>query len=183
MAKAVFLGFDLSTVNWALVFYVLFSIVLIAGVSTKLYPMGTPRTVIFAVGAVLVFYFFYQRWFGGKKVSNKGVWPPHINTCPDYLTYLPTLPGLTTGGCVDTLGVSSNGSLTRVTDTDLSSTTQLSSTKIFPYTSANLSDIKVVCTACQRMGVTWEGIYDGDKCVGSSRYGEDASSDSANCPV
>jgi hypothetical protein len=183
MAKTIFLGIDLSTVNWGLVFYVLFSIVLVAGGCTKLYPMGMPRTVIFAVGSIMVLYFFEQRWFGGKKASNKGVWPPHINTCPDYLTYLPTRPGLTTGGCVDTLGVSSNGAFTRVKDTDLTGTTQLSSQKVFPYTSANLSSIKDVCNACQRSGLTWEGIYDGDKCVGSSSYGDDTSSGPGNCSV
>ena len=184
MAKAVFLGIDLSTVNWYLVFYAVVCITFIIGGVTKLYPMGMPRTVLFAVGCTLTLYFFGQRWFGGRSKNNKGMWPPHINTCPDYLTYLPTLPGKSTGGCVDVLGVSSNNGLQQVIDTDLISTNELPSNKVFEYTSADLSNIKAVCDACSRAGLTWEGVYDGETCVGSSAYGSsDSGSGSGNCSV
>jgi hypothetical protein len=180
MAKAVFLGIDLSKVNWAYVFYVVISIALVVGAVTKLYPMGTERAVIVAIGFTLVLYFYSQRWFGGKSTKDASLWPPHINTCPDYLTYIPPGAIIPKGGCVDLIGVSSNGGLTKVTDPN----SPIEASKVFQYTYTTIPDIKTACNACQQKGLTWEGIYDGDTC-GSSKYGSDSGSgpSSENCPV
>ena len=191
MGKFVFLGVDLSTVNWSYVFYIVLSIAVIIGAVTKLYPMGTERAVIVAIGFTMVLYFYSLRWFGADPANDKNVWPPHINTCPDYLTYIPPNQfGLSKGGCVDMIGVSTNGSFPKITN-EIEQRNTITSTKVFggsaaPITSANITDVKLACNACQQAGLTWEGIYDGDTC-GSSKYesnsGSASSSGSGNCSV
>ena len=180
MAKAVFLGIDLAKVNWPYVFYIVLSIAVVIGAVTKLYPMGMERAVIVAIGFTLVLYFYSQRWFGGKSTKDVSLWPPHINTCPDYLTYIPPGSIIRNGGCIDLLGVSTTGGLTKVTDPN----SPIEASKVFQHTYSNITDIKVVCNACQQMGLTWEGIYNGDTC-GSSKYSAESGTgpSSGNCPV
>jgi hypothetical protein len=31
----------------------------------------------------------------------------------------------------------------------------------------------MICNRCQEAGVTWEGVYDGDVCVGISKHEKD----------
>ena len=188
MAKPIMLfGYDLRSVNWYLVFYVVFCLAFVVGGITRLLPMG-PKTIIFAVGSVLIFYFFYQRWFGSAGVMNTS-WPPVINTCPDYLTYMPTLPGVATGGCIDMIGISNNGGLIPVNDTDMSSQSALTSNKVFPYTSTDVtgardaSSLNAICQQCAMMGLTWEGVYDGDSCMAASTLKARTAAGSGNCPV
>ena len=180
MAKAVFFGIDLAKVNWPYVVYIVLSIAIVIGAVTKLYPMGMERAVIVAIGFTLVLYFYSQRWFGGKSTKDVNLWPPHINTCPDYLTYIPPGSIIRNGGCIDLLGVSTTGGLAKVTDPN----SPIEASKVFQYTSSNITDIKAVCNACQQKGLTWEGIYDGDTC-GSSKYSAESGTgpSSGNCPV
>jgi len=127
----------------------------------------------------MVLYFYSQRWFGGKTTKDVNLWPPHINTCPDYLTYIPPGSIIRNGGCIDLLGVSTTGGLAKVTDPN----SPIEASKVFQHTYSNITDIKVVCNACQQKGLTWEGIYDGDTC-GSSKYStESGTGPSSNCPV
>jgi len=177
MAKSlIFFGVDLATVNWYFVAYVLFSIFLLAGGLTKLFSMGMARAVIFGIGALLILVFYGYRWFSGANANAITSWPPTINTCPDYLTYIESLPGDQIHGCVDMLGVSSNGTFKRVLqselvgdDATLASTT---SDKVFPFTSDDIigaddpSTVQGICKLCRRNGLTWEGVYDGDTCIG-----------------
>lgn len=182
MAGTIFLGFDLSKVNWYYVFYVLFSLVLIIGAVNKLLPMGMERAVIVAIGFSLVLYFYSQRWFGDKGSSKKGIWPPHINTCPDYLTYIPPGNKINKGGCVDTLGVSSNGGFTKLNMNKLNDSSPIHADNIFKYTSATVTDVKLACNECQLRGLTWEGIWDGETC-GSSKYSSNIAPSNETCSV
>ena len=101
----------MSTINYTYVFYVLFSIVLVAGGTFALYSSANlGRTVIYAIGVSLIMLFFGMRWFGNVPSTSK-LWPPTINMCPDYLTYISGT------GCVDTLGV---GGLTKTEASDIS---------------------------------------------------------------
>jgi len=174
-------GIDLAKVNWYMVAYIIASIIgLVYGTNT-LYSTGQARGVIFAIGALIVLVYFGFRWFGSKIVVPAN-WPPIINMCPDYLTYVPTLPGTMsqstprgTAGCVDLLGVSTNSAgIQKAEPSDLVSTTAINPNKIFRYTSADVktakvaSDLQPICDACRSSGITWEGIYDGDVCVGIS---------------
>lgn len=185
--------FGMTTIfslNPYFVIYILLSIVFVFQGMTTLNPMGSTRSTIFAIGSTLTLVFFGYRWFyGSTKKSN--TWPPTINMCPDYLTFVPTIANSKStsgGGCVDLLGVSSKGTFPTVSKsaiaTGLDATTDSSS--IFPYTSADIaaatkaSDVELICTSCRTSGLTWEGVYDGDTCSGLSRW-DKVQADQGNC--
>ena len=185
-ASLIFFGVDLATINWYLVFYVLFSITTVAMGTAKLYTMGVPTAIIYAIGASLVLIFYGYRWFD-KKTNETPTWPPTLNTCPDYLTYITTLPGSGSGsGCVDMLGVSKNGILAKVLSTDLTGTTALAANKTFLATSKSAKDTTTIlqlCNLCKTAGLTWEGIFDGDTCVGAGSNSAASAANKASCKV
>lgn len=120
----VIMGIDLNTINYWYVGYILFSIALVAGGAFSLYSSANlGRTVIYVIGCSLVMLFFGMRWFGNIP-STSNLWPPTINTCPDYLTYVVHPSDSTLTGCVDTLGVSANSSFPKITSSDLIAHTQ-----------------------------------------------------------
>jgi hypothetical protein len=167
-------GWDLAKVNWYLVAYVLASIVGLVYGTQKVYATGQARGVIFGIGALLVVLYFGLRWFGSKIQKPKS-WPPIINMCPDYLTYVSSLPG-----CVDMLGVTTaSAGLQKTLPSEVNSLQSSNSTKVFEFTSENVKDAKVasdlqrICDRCQSAGVTWEGVYDGSVCVGISKTEKD----------
>ena len=133
-------GINLNTINYSYVVYVIFSVVLVAGGTFALYSSANlGRTVIYAIGVSLIMLFFGMRWFGNIPSASK-LWPPTINMCPDYLTYI------SESGCVDTLGVSNNGGLTKTEASDISAG-NIGNNKKFgveenntftPYTSASV---------------------------------------------
>ena len=185
--------FGLTTIfslNPYFVIYILLSIVFVFQGMSTLNPMGSTRSTIFAIGSTLILVFFGYRWFyTSAKKSNR--WPPTINMCPDYLTFIPTITGSDStsgGGCVDLLGVSSKGTFTPATKSVIARGLNAStnSSMIFPYTSADIaaatkkSDIQQICSACQTSGLTWEGVYDGDTCNGLSRW-DNLQGDKENC--
>jgi len=172
-ASLKFFGVDLATVNWYFVIYILLSIAAVAMGVTKLFPMGTSTAIIYAIGSTMVLIFYGYRWFGDSANEASSTWPPTINTCPDYLTYVKTLPGTGSGsGCVDMLGVSKNSALVKVVNSDLTSTTALASNKTFLFTSKDIiggknpAVVKAICNMCRTKGLTWEGVFDGDTCAG-----------------
>jgi hypothetical protein len=185
-ASLIFFGVDLATVDWYLVLYVLFSITIVAMGTTKLYTMGIPTAIIYAIGVTMVLIFYGYRWFD-TKTDKTPTWPPTLNTCPDYLTYVKALPGSNAGsGCVDMLGVSVNGTLSKVLNSELAGTTPLASTKIFAATSELATDttrILQLCNLCKTAGLTWEGIYDGDSCVGAGSNSAASAAKKASCNV
>jgi len=179
----IILGVDLAKVNWYLFAYVISSVVFLVYGTKEVYSTGQIRGIIFAIGTFLVLLYFGLRWFGASK-STLNNWPPVINTCPDYLTFIPntikTASGSTTKvpGCVDMLGVTSSNSansFVKVTTTDLSELNQTMTTKVFKYTSADvkaattIEALQPICNACQNAGLTWEGVYDGDTCIGITK--------------
>jgi hypothetical protein len=186
----IILGFDTAIINWYLVLYVLSSIFFLVYGTNAVYPTGQVRAVIFAIGTALVLLYFGLKWFGTPK-STVTEWPPAINMCPDYLTYIPSL-GDSKPGCVDMLGVSTNGSFKQTMPSDLPPTGQLKSiantatdlNKVFAsatksYTSVDIktaiatSDketITAICNLCQTNGLTWEGVYDGATCIGLNKF-------------
>ena len=118
------MGIDLNTINYWYVGYILFSIALVAGGAFSLYSSANlGRTVIYAIGVSLIMLFFGMRWFGNIP-STSNLWPPTINTCPDYLTYVVHPTDSTLSGCVDTLGVSANSGFTKITSSNLIAHTQ-----------------------------------------------------------
>jgi len=168
------LGLDFGLVNYYLVLYVIFSIVTLVYGTNKVYATGETRGVIFAIGTLLVLIYFGLRWFGTPGSNKPRKWPPVINMCPDYLTYVPSIPG-----CVDMLGVSKNGNLARSMPSDIATLNATNSQKVFKYTSTDVkaasgpTDLQRICDSCQNAGVTWEGVYDGDSCLGISTAAAD----------
>jgi len=170
--------------------YFILSIAIVAYGTNKLLPSGTGRAILFGIGSTLLFIFFGFRWFSSNRSSSKSnTWPPTINTCPDYLTFVPTVTGSISssgGGCVDTLGVSNNNGLIKRT-----STTGISypggnfntGGSVFPYTSADVKSTNLtdICTACSTAGITWEGVYDGDSCVAAAAAAKAAAA--SECPA
>jgi hypothetical protein len=171
----IILGLDLSTINWSLFVYVLLSIVGLVYGTNEVYATGQARGVLFAIGTLLVLIYFGFRWFGSRIEKPKN-WPPVINMCPDYLTYLPRITG-----CVDMLGVSkASGGLTITNPSETNTVLKTNTTKVFEYTSedirnaANADILKTICDRCQQAGLTWEGVWDGDTCVGIAKFEKDA---------
>jgi hypothetical protein len=164
LSSMIILGMDTSKVNWYLVAYVLLSILFLLYTTGKLYPMGQTRGVIYAIGTFFVLLYFGLHWFN-KKTKTTTTWPPVINMCPDYLTYFESGA---TKGCVDMLGVSTNAGLGNVV-TNIATRTV---TNTFPYTFNSIknktTDINTICAECALKGLTWEGVYDGDSCVGAA---------------
>jgi hypothetical protein len=165
----IFLGLDLAKVNWPVILYILVSILFIVYGTMKIYSTGQSRGIVFAIGSSLTLLYFGLRWFGSQTNKPKN-WPPIVNMCPDYLTYLPKLPG-----CVDLLGVTTGSAgLTKTQLSEMNSVQLSNRNKVFEYTSAdiqaakNASDLQPICDRCQAAGVTWEGVYDGEACVGIS---------------
>ena len=143
--------------------------------TAKLYSMGVPTAIIFAIGSALIFIFYGYRWFGTDLKNKSSTWPPTINTCPDYLTYIKSLPGDNNPGCVDMLGVSRLG-FAKTIQSDLSVTgtngLKIGHAKVFPFISKDVLNatssgiVQSICDQCRSKGLTWEGVFDGDNCVG-----------------
>ena len=128
-------------------------------------------STIFAIGSTLVLILFGYRWFSSQTVSK--TWPPNVNMCPDYLTFVPNVSGSSSaskGGCVDLLGVS-RGGLLQTLPSDVSSINSAMTTKLFEYTAKDVSaatgaaSLQRICDRCKATGITWEGVYDGDSCT------------------
>ena len=173
-SSMIIFGWDLAKVNWYLVAYILASIVGLVYGTQKVYATGQARGVIFGIGALLVLVYFGLRWFG-SKINKPKNWPPIINMCPDYLTYVSSLPG-----CVDMLGVTTaSAGLQKTLPSEIGSIQLSNSNKVFEFTSSDVKGAKVaselqrICDRCQSAGVTWEGVYDGSVCVGISKVEKD----------
>lgn len=179
MGSFVVFGVDLvalsNSINWYLVLYVIFSVVATIYGSFRLYEGGGGvRASVYGIGAALIFTFFGYRWFSNPEVISKK-WPPVINMCPDYLTFIPVVQGsisVSKGGCVDMIGVtSSSGGLQVSQPSDIPGMSSTNTIKLFPYTSKDVdaakssSDLQPICDRCKTAGVTWEGVYDGDVCT------------------
>jgi hypothetical protein len=115
---------------------------------------------------ILIFVFYGQRWFRGEKSAFKygGAWPPIINMCPDYLVYF---KNGSTDTCVDLTGVAREGGLKPWTQEDINNP-PASTDKYFNYVykpGMTGDKLKELCDATMRMGLTWEGITNGESCT------------------
>jgi hypothetical protein len=174
-------GLDLAKVNWYLVLYIVVSIAGLVYGTNKVYSTGQVRGVLFAIGALIVLVYFGLRWFG-SRIDKPKSWPPVINMCPDYLTYVKDLPG-----CVDMLGVTkASAGLVKARPSELPTLTRSNKNKVFEFTSEDIrnaksvGDLQTICNRCQEAGVTWEGVYDGDVCVGVGKHEKDTA-DKESC--
>ena len=145
------------------------------GAGGSMFLMQTQRTIsaaTFFIGSLLIFVFFGLRWFNyGSDPTAAKVWPPVINTCPDYLVYFERrITGSggqvsTENTCVDPLGVSTKpGALLKwpgaQPDNDRAE-------YYFSLVFTETNELKLAAAKCDRSllkGVSWEGVTDGDTC-------------------
>ena len=120
-------------------------------------------------------------------LSNSPVsWPPTINTCPDYLTYYQlTENGMKYDMCIDMIGVSRNGGVTKFPNTTIPPASDNSC--YFPLKTLSDEPKKKRAELCQRSmsrGLTWEGITNGESCLTPDGKPAGAGgSGTADCPA
>ena len=150
--------------------YIVLAILVIAGGAFKL--MGSGQTlggILFLIGALAVFIVFGLKWFGKNSLFSETPvsWPTSINTCPDYLVYYgrKMADGSTQDACIDTIGVSRNGSI-KVFPKGGDEPT--SDDYYFSLVTKSSDGAKKNAELCQRTiaaGLTWEGISNGESCI------------------
>lgn len=159
--------------DFLLIAYILISIALIVGLFFTNFSNGKPiLAVLSALGVLGASILFGIRWFpggafsiGAKAISQGGSWPPNINVCPDYLTFIRVA---NKPYCIDTLGISrrngTNVGMNKYSDgaTDAQSLFDLHADKSGEARTAALVE------ECKTKGVLWEGIYNGSVPMGGS---------------
>lgn len=184
-SSMIIFGYDLAKAPWLMIGYILLSIVSLLYGTNYVNSINQISAIVFGIGFFFVLVYFGIKWFGSRIPALKS-WPPVINMCPDYLTYV-TIPSTTingktvTSGCIDMLGVTTSSTANAIKVTQPSTAADYKSgnqrpdaMSIFEYTSVDVkaskkaSDLQAICARCQDAGVTWEGVYDGDACIGVS---------------
>jgi hypothetical protein len=150
---------------WFLVYIFAISTGIIGG-TYAVYQSNRPITSFIYFGGVLAAaIIFGLRWFrtdGSLNEQTITEWPPVINVCPDFLS-LSKIDGKVV--CIDTIGVAPRGGLQKNTGDAKGDMT-------FFDLQTSMSDKearrKKLCEQCQKMTLTWEGVYDGTQCVGGT---------------
>jgi hypothetical protein len=160
-------------VNIYLGIYIVVAILVVVGGTFKLTGSGqTVGGVLFAIGAIIVFIVYGLKWFGGKGVFSETPvsWPTTINTCPDYLVYYgrKAADGSTQDSCIDTIGVSKNGSLKVFPKGTSSPTTDDYYFSLVTKSSDPAAKNAELCQRAITLGLTWEGITNGESCISPS---------------
>lgn len=154
--------------KFSLIAYVLLCIVVGLTVFQQLSGSGrTWSAIITLILFILIAVFFGMRWFGENPTRvYKGVWPPIINMCPDYLVYYKN--GMT-DTCVDMIGVNRSGGVLRSwTKEDSPANPPADDTKYFKHVykpGMTEAQLKELCKATMDAGLTWEGITNGESCT------------------
>jgi hypothetical protein len=158
-----------SKIDYAFIAYIFLCAVL--GLTTVVRLLQTGRlwsSVLCGILFILIFVFFGRRWFYNNRFAGtySGVWPPLINTCPDYLVYF-NRSGVDT--CVDLIGVNrSGGSLRSWGRGDTPENPPVDAAKYFNYIykpTMTQDELQNLCDVAQKAGLTWEGITNGDSCT------------------
>jgi len=196
-----FKGINLKLLAYVLIAIIVEVIAIIYGVRSQ--PPMLLMLAIFVPLSVYIFIIYGIQWFGDKGPFNNATvpWPPAINSCPDFLTAY-NIPATSTRaaitGCVDGIGVSCNGGFPKIgssgqpswesaptapissSKTAANGATMLLSTGFFATNVAGES-VAQVCERCQKAGVTWEGVWDGQSCFSKgSNIPKSAGGDTCN---
>lgn len=154
--------------------YIVVAILISAGGAYKLFSGNMSiGAFLFLIGAIAIFITFGLKWFKtGAMFSDTPVsWPPTINTCPDYLVYYSRqmTDGTKQDACIDMIGVSKNGAL-KVFPNVKSSTNSVPNTDEYYFSLVTKSSDpsgrkQELCQRAITMGLTWEGITNGESCI------------------
>ncbi len=180
--------------NLYMILYIFLTIAIGLGVSNYLYTSGRfLTTLLFFVGAILIFVFYGMRWFEGASALQKTVaWPPVVNQCPDYLTYYTRIraDGTRQKTCIDTLGVSKKSDVLQPWGNNTMGPSNPANDAFYfnlDVKAAGDTERKTaLCQAAIQAGVTWEGITDGEVCtfpgaMGTATGGTDGPSTLPKC--
>lgn len=132
--------------------------------------------ILYFAGALYVCIIYGIRWFGKNDSSNATVWPPVINTCPDYLTHYnrKKTNGTVESTCIDTIGVSRNNGITIFPkDGDSNSDEKC----FFSLVTTTNNKNAELCNRAITAGLTWEGITNGESCEIKVNNGKGSSGD------
>jgi hypothetical protein len=173
------------TFNIYLVIFVVSALIVVAGGTYKLTNMeySIAAFIFFICGSGL-FVLYGLRWFASESsifADSPVSWPPSINSCPDFLTYYDrTKPdGTVQKTCIDRIGVSRNGTLKSFPATG---DAPASDDYYFSLTTTAADGEAKNNELCQRaisMGLTWEGITNGEGCTKQRRPAGSTSGSSA----
>lgn len=151
--------------------FIVVSILTISGGTYKFFTAGRSVTaLLYLIGTIVVFVLFGRRWFESSSPFSKTpvAWPPVINACPDYLMFYKRTKtdGTVSDTCVDTIGVSKNGTLSIFPKSG--DVNPDNDAYFFPLATAS-SDPSArnleLCERCLQYGLTWEGICNGESCI------------------
>jgi hypothetical protein len=168
--------------------YIVLAILVIAGGTFKLTSSGqTLGGILFFIGALAIFIVYGLKWFGQNSLFSETPvsWPTSINTCPDYLVYYGRkMPdGTTQDTCIDTIGVSRNGSIKVFPK---GGDVPTSDDYYFSLVTKSSDAAKKNAELCQRTiaaGLTWEGISNGESCITPSGPVAPGGGSNAGCPA
>jgi hypothetical protein len=176
-------------INYKLAAYVLFTVgVGLLGVMWFFRSQRAIGAIIYLILSILIFVFFGLRLFA-DSTTNSTMWPPVINTCPDYLTSYERVKG--TGQkeltCIDLIGVSSNGALKKwdaaVHFTSPPTDDSYYFNPVASTTAGGDSVARQLCNRSLEAGLTWEGICDGENCYEPIVPGSTAAKGKSGCPA
>jgi hypothetical protein len=154
--------------------YIIVAILVIAGGSFKLYGSNQVlAAILFFVGSLVIFIIYGTKWFGessGIFSKTPVSWPPINNTCPDYLVYYgrKMADGSSQDSCIDTIGVSKNGALKVFPKGKNPSDIPTDNDYYFSLATKSSDPAGRRAELCQRaisLGLTWEGITNGESCI------------------
>jgi hypothetical protein len=171
--------------------YIVLAILITAGITFKLISSGLAISgILFLIGAIYIFVVYGLKWFNKDSLLSKTPvsWPPTINTCPDYLMYYGRkMPdGTTKASCIDLIGVSKNGGLKVFPKGSEPPTSDDYYFSLITTSTDTSSKNKELCQRAITMGLTWEGITNGESCITPTGpvvpSGGSGSSDNNGCP-
>jgi hypothetical protein len=166
--------------------YIIFSIwILVYGPYKLFNEMNLPiAALIFFIFSLILLIVFGIKWFNptGPFSKTPVSWPPMINTCPDFLIYYNrVMPDKTNQDtCIDTIGVSKNGALSVYPQTGVPTDNKY----YFPLVTKSTDKVARNAELCKNAiayGLTWEGITNGEGCVGSDGKVSGVASGSNKC--
>jgi hypothetical protein len=157
--------------NIYLAMYCVVALAVVGGGSYKLNQMTySTSAFLYLVGSLGLFVLYGIRWFGAKGsiFSDSEIsWPSNINTCPDFLTYYERTKadGTKLRTCIDRIGVSRNGALQVFPANGNAPSGEGYYFSLETTAGDQEGKRKELCQRCITMGLTWEGVSNGEGCV------------------
>lgn len=150
--------------------YIVAAIFIIAGGTFSVMKGGqTLAAILFLIGTLAVFTVFGLKWFSAGSVFSETPvsWPTTINSCPDYLVYYgrSMSDGTKQDSCIDLIGISKNGSLKVFPKGGTPPTTDDYYFSLATKSSEPAAKNAELCQRAISMGLTWEGITNGESCI------------------